>query len=485
MFLNQIDIQPFEMNLNDFDATCEDIDVKVDIELQDIVDFGHLIFEQVYEECLELLYKEDYLKEWKECVKNNIEDTIESIDIDTIYEFSLDEINEISDYVLDGLQTSIITRSLYNRGIHNKNLGLDFENISTKLDKLKSINDTLPAQRTDKWYEMRHNMISASNLWKVFFSDSSRRQIIDEKTKLLNTTRHHNGFDSTLEWGQRFEPVAQMYYQDVYQTNIKEYGCIPHSNYSFIGASPDGINVDKNSSLYGRLLEIKCIVNREITGIPKKEYWTQMQIQMECCDLDECDFLECRFKTYDNEIEYLQDGKVNKSKVDQYKGIIISFFCNKESKFVYKYMPFHIESQADMDKWIDTTMSAYDENPNIQWIKNIYWYLEEVSCVYVPRNREWFNSVLPKIEKCWKDIERNRLNSQNKHIVTVTKTDTSNSNKTLKTVIPSGTIFHFMKNENDKKKLDTHIQAPIQTKKVNKQNTTNTKNVVIVDTSDI
>lgn len=483
MFLNQIDIQPFEINLNDFDVNCKEIDIKVNIEVQDIVDFGNLIFEQVYEECLELLYKEDYLKEWKECIKNNIEDTIDSIDIDTIYEFSLDEINEISDYVLDGLQTYIVTRSLYNKDINNKNLGLDFGNISMKLDKLNNINDTLPAQRTDKWYEMRHNMISASNLWKVFFSESSRRQIIDEKTKYLNTTRHHNGFDSTLEWGQRFEPVAQMYYQDMYKTNIKEYGCIPHSTYSFIGASPDGINIDNNSSLYGRLLEIKCIVNREITGIPKKEYWTQMQIQMECCDLDECDFLECRFKTYENEIEYLQDDKVNKSKVNQYKGIIISFFCNKESKFVYEYMPFHIESQTDMDKWMDTTMSAYDEFPSIQWMKNIYWYLEEVSCVYVPRNREWFNSILPKIEKCWKDIERNRLNSQNKHIITVTKTDTSNSNKTLKSVIPSGTIFHFMKNENEKKKLDTRIS--IQTNKVNKTNTTSTKNVVIVDTSDI
>lgn len=483
MFLNQIDIQPFEMNLTDFDVSCKNFDVKVDIEVQDIVDFGNLIFEQVYEECLELLYKEDYLKEWKECVKNNIEDTIESIDIDTVYEFSLDEINEISDYVLDGLQTSIVTRSLYNKDINDKNLELDFENISTKLDKLESINETLPAQRTDKWYEMRHNMISASNLWKVFFSDSSRRQIIDEKSKLLNTTRYHNGFDSTLEWGQRFEPVAQMYYQDMYQTKIKEYGCIPHSSYSFIGASPDGINVDKNSSLYGRLLEIKCIVNREITGIPKKEYWTQMQIQMECCDLDECDFLECRFKTYENEMDFLKDGNINKTENDKYKGIIISFFCNKESKFVYEYMPFDIENQSDMDKWMDTTMSVYDENPSIQWIKNIYWYLEEVSCVYVPRNREWFNSVLPKIEKCWKDIERNRLNSQNKHVVTVTKTDTSNSNKT-KTIVPSDTIFHFMKNENDKNELDTHIQVPIQTKKVNK-NTTSTKNVVIVDTSDI
>ena len=44
------------------------------------------------------------------------------------------------------------------------------------------------------------------------------------------------------------------------------------------------------------MLEIKNIVNREINGIPKKEYWIQMQLQMEVCDLGECDFLETRFK---------------------------------------------------------------------------------------------------------------------------------------------------------------------------------------------
>ena len=44
-----------------------------------------------------------------------------------------------------------------------------------------------------------------------------------------------------------------------------------------LGASPDGINTDKTSQLYGRMLEIKNIVNREINGIPKSEYWIQMQ----------------------------------------------------------------------------------------------------------------------------------------------------------------------------------------------------------------
>ena len=55
------------------------------------------------------------------------------------------------------------------------------------------------------------------------------------------------------------------------------------------------LTIRKINERYGRLVEIKNIVNREITGIPKKEYWVQMQLQMEVTDLDECDFLETRF----------------------------------------------------------------------------------------------------------------------------------------------------------------------------------------------
>ena len=56
----------------------------------------------------------------------------------------------------------------------------------------------------------------------------------------------------------------------MYHTQIKDFGCIQHSKYKFLGASPDGINVDPHNERYGRMLEIKNIVNREINGIPKK-----------------------------------------------------------------------------------------------------------------------------------------------------------------------------------------------------------------------
>ena len=34
-----------------------------------------------------------------------------------------------------------------------------------------------------------------------------------------------------------------------------------------------------------------------------------------------------------------------------------------------------------------------DENNELSWIENIYWYMEDYSLVLVPRNKKWFNSI--------------------------------------------------------------------------------------------
>ena len=80
-----------------------------------------------------------------------------------------------------------------------------------------------------------------------------------------------------------------MYYEYINNTKVNEFGCIKHTKHDFLAASPDGIVCDMSSNLYGRMLEIKNVVSRTITGA-KMEYWIQMQLQMEVCDLNECDF---------------------------------------------------------------------------------------------------------------------------------------------------------------------------------------------------
>lgn len=279
----------------------------------------------------------------------------------------------------------------------------DKKHLHEKIKKLERINNSLPEQRTEEWYQMRYNLLSASSIWKTLDSQCNINAIIYEKCKPLQTEKYNNTNTNTpFHWGQKYEPVSQMYYEHAYDATITEYGCIPHTKYSFLGASPDGINTKLTSSRFGRMLEIKNIVNREITGIPKKEYWIQTQLQMECCDLNECDFLECKFNEYETEDEFNADGDFQYTSNGNYKGIILQF--SKDNKPLYEYMPFNATIQ-EYEEWYEAIMEKHSE---LTWLANIYWRLDEISCVLIERNTEWFQSVVNTFESVWKQIEIER-----------------------------------------------------------------------------
>ena len=293
---------------------------------------------------------------------------------------------------------------------HNNDNLNNINDIRKKLNKINNIPQ--PQQRTTEWYKIRNNLISASSMWKVFKSDTTKRNLIVEKTK---PKAYNNIFAASMEWGNKYEPVSTQIYEYMYNTKIGEYGCIPHSEYPFIGASPDGINIKEDSSLYGRMLEIKNIVNRDITGIPKEDYWIQTQIQMETCDLNYCDFLETRF------IEYTESEFYNDT-VSEYKGVILIFTKNinndsKQSiydinniKSKYEYYPINkcIEYQ-DIQSWIYEKREKYADD-YILYTTN-YWKLDEISCVLIKRNKKWFNYGLPIIRDTYNTIIENRKNS--------------------------------------------------------------------------
>ena len=199
------------------------------------------------------------------------------------------------------------------------------ENIPEKLYTLKNIYQ--PEQRTEEWYTMRHTLITASSIYKVIGSDAKRNELICNKcaSAVIHSSTHTEG---PMHWGVKYEPVSIAYYCFINQTEIQGYGCIIHPNYPFIGASPDGINISETSPCYGRMLEIKNPYSREITGIPKEEYWIQCQVQMEVCDLNACDFLETSFKEYGSVEDFTADGTFQLSEDNKYKGIILHFEVN-------------------------------------------------------------------------------------------------------------------------------------------------------------
>ena len=287
--------------------------------------------------------------------------------------------------------------------------------ITQRLNELRAIPQ--PEQRTAEWYAFRHNLITASNAYKTLMEvdGSEFNQIVFEKCKPLYVPSDSDSekddtvgsikvvnVETTLHWGQKYEPLSVLIYEHMYNTTIEDFGCIQHDKYLFLGASPDGINVESSSPRYGRMLEIKNIVNRDITGIPKLEYWVQMQLQMETCKLEECDFLETRFKEYEDETSYLNDNDVEYN----YKGVILYF--SKEGKPNYIYAPLDLtKSSSKLEKWEEKTKTEMEDQGFI-WVKNIYWKLDEMSCVLVKRNTKWFDSVVTTMEKTWNTVLHER-----------------------------------------------------------------------------
>ncbi len=328
-----------------------------------------------------------------------------------------EEFESMVEYSIDYFYENIFPRKSEDTNTFIDRTSISTDAITQQIQTLQVIPQ--PAQRTQEWYDFRHNLITASNAYKVFESQSVQNQLIYEKCQPLKVVDVNScsgvNIHTTLHWGQKYEPVSAMIYEDMYHTKLGDFGCIKHRHYKCIAASPDGINIDTTTVRYGRMIEIKNIVNREINGNPKKEYWVQMQLQMEICDLDECDFLETQFVEYENESDFISDSDTNedpstkytRTKEGCYKGMIM-YFADSNGNPIYKYKDVNMMSE-EWVKWEESQIQE-QENGGVTWIKNIYWRLKHYSCVLVKRNKIWFQYNIQEILKFWKIIEHEREN---------------------------------------------------------------------------
>jgi hypothetical protein len=374
-----------------------------------------------------------------EIINSNLTDSnsIFQKDLFVISDDIEEEIEEIVNYCIDNYFNSIVPpRS------HPTTFITQHTSIAEITQNIAYLN-SMPQheQRTPEWYIRRYNMITASSAWKAFKSDSNVNQLIYEKCKPLSvasapteascgvgggednnstspehapqyvnisTEKTYVNVNSPLHWGQKYEELSRTIYEKRNNTKVGEFGCIPHSEYPFLGASPDGINIDHTSPLYGRMVEIKNIVNRDITGIPLEEYWIQMQLQMEVCKCQECDFLETRFKEYADEDAFTADSASENdadfclTAAGTLKGVMAFFM--KNGKPIYEYAPLNI-TQKEYEMWCEDII---DKNTDSMWVKNIYWYLDQYSCVLVKHNPLWFKMAIPTIQRVWNIILNER-----------------------------------------------------------------------------
>jgi putative phage-type endonuclease len=188
-------------------------------------------------------------------------------------------------------------------------------NIFQELAKLK-----FPAQKSLEWHALRSQRVTASDGGCVLGDND-----YEPPHKLLIKKVLQPPFEANANCyhGNKFEQIATMLYELRMNVRVREFGLIKHPMCSFLAASPDGIVSEtkldgKHLTKYvGTMVEIKCPTSRKIntTGplyggkdaICPIYYWDQVQLQLECCDLDFCDFWQCKILEYSSREEFIED----------------------------------------------------------------------------------------------------------------------------------------------------------------------------------
>jgi hypothetical protein len=267
------------------------------------------------------------------------------------------------------------------------------------------------AQRTEEWYAESQTMISASEFWQLFTSDRSRAAYVlqkcgiqpkepkyldisgDEMIKLQSQNRHTclSMEMTALDWGIRFEPVAKQILEKHWSSKIDDVGRLYHPTISKLAASPDGLIVEGPPEYYGRLVEIKCPVSREIgKGIPLK-YWYQVQLQLEVSEIDACYYSELNIQSLQPKKMTLDESELKKS-IE--KGVLYLIQSENLQDAKYVYGPL-----GEMD-WVPIL------EPTWEILERIPWYLTSKHIEFIKRDKVWFHSIIPLLTDFWKDVEK-------------------------------------------------------------------------------
>lgn len=291
-------------------------------------------------------------------------------------------------------------------------------------------------QHSQQWIQDKKELLTASEFVYILKDGDTRLNILREKAaKRLDSITggnqvvaisSQNGTLDPRAWGHRFEPVIRQIYATLSNKTVySQIGRVRHPTLGRLAASPDGVISN------GRLLEIKAPISRKIEkeDVPY-EYYCQMQIQMEVCDVDCVEYCECVFKS-DTKFD-----EVNNDTVPKYVGAIIVWGeANNYTTWEYVYSPLfpdNAEGRALALSWEPDIESFHNpectncsihmpEGGTAQFIscskctshsrsfilEKKVWWIENWQIITVLRNRRWWNNVgLPAYNHFCTDLTR-------------------------------------------------------------------------------
>lgn len=138
-------------------------------------------------------------------------------------------------------------------------------------------------QHTDEWIDKRKKMITATNVSAIMGNCPWQKREHLFKRKTGQKKPQNKNF--AMSHGLFYEPEALRVFSlvtgiDLYQGDI---GLMVHRDYDWVGASPDAV-----AMYYPWLIEIKCPTSATIKHKCPPYYYTQIQWQLEVCDMERC-----------------------------------------------------------------------------------------------------------------------------------------------------------------------------------------------------
>lgn len=294
------------------------------------------------------------------------------------------------------------------------------------------------AQKSDRWLQLRGTTVTASEVFKVVMKTPSYGNTYESyiREKALYLAHGIKSFTGNMysRHGEIFEPLARNFYElyennsnRPYQVRIFETPFLLDKEYSFLGASPDGLIVkfNKNANIKKVLkledieailkednekimknnikdvcivdacgLEIKCPTNFHKVEKNLKEdkphYYWQVQHQMRITDLKYTVFLQCKF-VYLSFEEWKNDESKNKG-----------YF---HVKIVEKGVKLHDDLELILDHIVYPD-NIFDMNiiPMNEEYQIRYWKLVDYDITEVEFDERRYLKKIPKMRKAYEDF---------------------------------------------------------------------------------
>jgi putative phage-type endonuclease len=277
-----------------------------------------------------------------------------------------------------------------------------------RLDQLRNRQLT-GEQGTSQWLNARHMYITASISAACvgLMGPVARDNQLLEKASFGDYCPFKGGYYT--QKGHLFEDVTSAYYSFINGKQIFSFGLIPHDNpeYSFLGASTDGVTEDLIN------IEIKTLVGRQLDNTSvKKEYYHQMQQQMECLGLDATDFIEVKYREYATIILAESSESTGTKDITGKYGVVLEYWSTAKNQLEYLYAPIGLKVDQYRQWELDNISDITNKNSDRIYIRSVYWRMTDYLCRRINRDPNWIKMMGPKLMKFWNEVTNLRNNAQ-------------------------------------------------------------------------